>query len=77
MVTKDVPAYTIVAGNPAKPIKTRFSDEVINALNDLEWWNYPVANINRAIPLLQRPLTSIKEVEALEKALDNPTSGNI
>ena len=77
MVTKDVPPYTIVGGNPAKPIRTRFPKDVINALNDLEWWNYPVANINRAIPLLQRPLTSIKEVEALEKALANPTSGNI
>ena len=72
MVTKDVPPYTIVGGNPAKPIRARFPDDVINALNHIEWWNYPVNKINRAIPLLQRPLTCIKEVEDIEKALNSP-----
>lgn len=40
VVTKDVPPYTIVGGNPAQPIKTRFSSDVIEqllALKIYEW----------------------------------------
>lgn len=40
VVTKDVPAYSIYAGNPAKLIRYRFSDKNINMLNDLRWWEY-------------------------------------
>ncbi|WP_293915228.1 CatB-related O-acetyltransferase [Deinococcus sp.] len=45
VVTKDVPAYTVVAGNPAKPVKKRFSDDVIEALEQIQWWNWPVEKI--------------------------------
>lgn len=38
IVTKDVPPYTIVAGNPAHPIRKRFSDDVISRLLDSRWW---------------------------------------
>lgn len=41
VVTKDVEPYTIVAGIPAKPIKKRFSNEVISILLKSEWWNLP------------------------------------
>lgn len=41
VVTKDVPPYTIVAGVPAKPIKKRFSDDIIEILQKSEWWNLP------------------------------------
>lgn len=40
VVTKDVPDFAIVAGNPARIIKYRFSDEKINELNQIEWWNW-------------------------------------
>jgi len=40
VVTKDVPAYAIVAGNPAKIIGYRFNKETINALNTIGWWNW-------------------------------------
>ncbi|KRK47636.1 chloramphenicol acetyltransferase [Secundilactobacillus kimchicus] len=40
VVTKDVAPFTIVGGVPAKPIKTRFSDEVIADLLDIAWWNW-------------------------------------
>jgi len=39
VVTKDVPPYTIAAGNPARTIKTRFSTNVIDKLLKIEWWN--------------------------------------
>ncbi len=41
LVNKDVDPYTIVGGVPAKPIKKRFNDEIIQFLLNLEWWNKP------------------------------------
>jgi acetyltransferase-like isoleucine patch superfamily enzyme len=39
VVTKDVARYTIVAGNPARVIRKRFPDQIVEQLLDLEWWN--------------------------------------
>lgn len=47
VVTSDVPPYAIVGGNPAKVIKTRFTDETIAALENLAWWDWPVEQITR------------------------------
>lgn len=38
IVTRDVPAYAIVAGNPAKILKQRFDDNTIRRLEDSKWW---------------------------------------
>lgn len=38
-VTKDVPPYAIVGGNPAELIRKRFSDQEIRRLLELQWWN--------------------------------------
>lgn len=40
MVVKDVPPYSVVGGNPAKVIKSRFDVTTINILSSVEWWNY-------------------------------------
>ena len=40
VVTCDVPAYSVVGGNPAKVIKTRFDDKTINTLLDIAWWDW-------------------------------------
>ena len=45
VVTKDVPPYAIVAGVPAKIIKYRFSDDVIEKLLDICWWYWPDSKI--------------------------------
>lgn len=50
IVTKDVPAYTIVAGNPAKPIRRRFSNEVANRMAELGWWNWDHERLRQALP---------------------------
>lgn len=39
VVTKNVESYTIVAGNPAKPLKKRFTDEQILKIEKSAWWN--------------------------------------
>jgi serine acetyltransferase len=40
VVTKDVDAYTVVAGVPAEPIRRRFSDAVAAHLEATEWWHW-------------------------------------
>ena len=50
IVTKDVPAYTIVAGNPAGPIKRRFPEGVTNRLAELAWWDWDHETLRRALP---------------------------
>ncbi|MBE6034068.1 MAG: CatB-related O-acetyltransferase [Clostridiales bacterium] len=40
VVTKDVEPYTIVGGVPAKPIKKRFNDEIIEKLQSISWWDW-------------------------------------
>ncbi len=47
VVVKDVPAYTVVGGNPAKVLKSRFPPETVNALETLAWWNWPVEKVTR------------------------------
>lgn len=49
VVTKDVPAYAIVAGNPAKLVKYRYPHDTIEILNALSWWDWPIELITRAL----------------------------
>ena len=55
VVTKDVPPYAIVGGNPAKLIRFRFDEPLRQALLRIAWWNWPVAQIETAMPLLLSP----------------------
>ena len=50
IVTKDVPAYTIVAGNPARIIRRRFPEEVTSRLAELAWWDWDHETLRRALP---------------------------
>jgi acetyltransferase-like isoleucine patch superfamily enzyme len=52
VVTRDVPPYAIVAGNPARLARMRFSEEEIATLLASRWWDRSEAEIRRAIPLL-------------------------
>ena len=49
LVTKDVPPYAIVGGNPAKIIKYRFEDDIIEKLNEIKWWNWNEETIKENI----------------------------
>jgi virginiamycin A acetyltransferase len=52
VVVADVPAYAIVGGNPAKPIKARFAPESVAALEEIAWWDWPVERITRHLSLI-------------------------
>lgn len=52
LVTRDVEPYTIVGGNPARPIRKRFADEDIEKLLEMAWWDWSVEAIRDAMPLL-------------------------
>lgn len=45
-VTKDIPPYAVVGGVPAKVISYRFSEEIINELLAIEWWNWDLNKLN-------------------------------
>lgn len=50
IVTKDVAPYTIVAGNPARVIRRRFSEAVERELIDLAWWDWDHDALRMALP---------------------------
>ncbi len=52
VVAKNVEPYTIVAGNPAKEIKKRFSQEEIQMLLEIKWWDLDINIIKKYIPLM-------------------------
>ncbi|MGB0498557.1 MAG: CatB-related O-acetyltransferase, partial [Rubricella sp.] len=50
VVTKDVEPYAIVGGNPARVIRYRFEQRVIERLMALSWWDWDHARIGEALP---------------------------
>jgi acetyltransferase-like isoleucine patch superfamily enzyme len=57
VVTKDVAAFTVMAGVPARPMKTRFPEAVCQRLLELRWWDWPRDRIERNLRFFQEPLT--------------------
>ena len=55
VVTRDVPPYCVVGGNPARFIKKRFHDELIQILLELKWWDFPEEKLVEFLPLLCDP----------------------
>ena len=47
VVTTNVPAYSVVGGNPARRIKERFAPTVVDRLVALAWWDWPIEKITR------------------------------
>ncbi len=52
VVGSNVAPYTIVVGNPAKVLRRRFDDEMIELLLQFKWWDRSIAEINSLIPIL-------------------------
>lgn len=67
VVGSDIAPYTVVVGNPAKPLRKRFDDELIALLLDFKWWDRPIDEINSLIPLLT--CSDLEKVKAELKEL--------
>lgn len=73
VVTRDVPPYAVVGGNPARVIRYRFTDEQIEALLGIRWWDWPEDEVRAAVPLLAG-----KDVDAfIAYARDRSTLGRV
>ena len=59
VVTKDVPPYAVAAGNPARVVKMRFSDEIIADLLESKWWDYDL-NYFYAKTGIKIPISDVK-----------------
>lgn len=66
VVTKDVPPYAIVAGNPARILKYRFTDDMIAKLLDLQWWNFSKDILRDNIVYFQSELTEQRLNQLIE-----------
>jgi virginiamycin A acetyltransferase len=65
VVAREVPAYTIVGGNPARPIRPRFAPEVVARLEAIAWWDWPIDKITSHLDKITGA-----DVDALEAAGD-------
>lgn len=52
VVSKNVPSYSVVVGNPARVVRYRFDKDQIDALERIAWWNWPIELISEYVPLL-------------------------
>lgn len=53
VVVRDVGAYEIVAGVPAKPLRRRFAQPIAERLERMAWWDWPAERLFEAIPDMQ------------------------
>jgi len=66
VVTKDVPPYAIVGGIPAKLIKYRFKEEIINKLLDVRWWDMDFETIKVNSGAFCNPEITLEDIENIE-----------
>lgn len=54
VVTRDVAAYQIVAGVPARVVRPRFTPEIARRIAALSWWDWPLEQLFEAVPDMQK-----------------------
>jgi virginiamycin A acetyltransferase len=57
VVTRDVPDFAVVAGNPAKILRYRFPAEVQDLIRNSKWWEQPIEACVKAMPFMTQALT--------------------
>lgn len=62
VVTRDVPAYSVVAGNPARKIKKRFDDITINGLEKSKWWEKTPEELYQYYQWMNNPSEFIRKL---------------
>ena len=66
VVVKDVPPYAIVGGVPAKIIRYRFSQDIIDKLEKLQWWSLPEDVLKENIHLFQSDIINLDTIESIK-----------
>jgi acetyltransferase-like isoleucine patch superfamily enzyme len=66
VVTRDVAAYTIVAGVPARPLRKRFPEEICRRLIDSRWWELPEVTLKRIAPTFGDPERFLAELKSAQ-----------
>ena len=67
VITKDVPDYAIIEGNPARILKMRFQDSTIFQLLESRWWQLPFERIKRCRKEMTQPLDESHLDDFLDK----------
>jgi hypothetical protein len=49
VVTKDIPAYAVAVGNPARVVRKRFAGDIAARLERLSWWDWPHKLLHAAL----------------------------
>lgn len=68
VINKDVPSYAIVGGNPAKIIKYRFDEKIINELVSLKWWERDLSELKQFRDIINDELT-LEKIERMKNIL--------
>jgi virginiamycin A acetyltransferase len=55
VVGGSVEPYTVVVGNPARPVRRRLPEDLVDLLLELRWWDLPIADIHTLVPVLTSP----------------------
>ncbi|MEY3330040.1 MAG: hypothetical protein RLZZ115_2923 [Cyanobacteriota bacterium] len=66
VVTRDVPSYRIVGGNPAQEIRKRFENSMIEDLLNIRWWDWDIQKITRHLHAICGA-----DIEVLRRAFDS------
>ena len=67
IVTKSPPAFSIIAGNPAVPIKMRFNDEIIAHIERTKWWDLPIRRLTSIE--WSNPIKALKRIDTIKREL--------
>ncbi|MBK9127278.1 MAG: CatB-related O-acetyltransferase [Phycisphaerales bacterium] len=74
VVTRDVPAYAIVAGNPARVLRHRFDAETIAALEASRWWEHAIDELRSRLSEFSEPVAQQLRQRALAATSEQPAT---
>ena len=66
VVVRDVPPYAVVGGVPAKVIKYRFPNDIIDKLEEIKWWDMPEEKLKKNIQLFQSENITIEQLNKIQ-----------